>query len=209
MKRCKYCKEKFTPRFSSLQPTCEKPSCILQHKKTVDEKKSKAEIKKMKEGLLTHSDYENLLQQCVNKIVRLIDFGQPCISCNRPVSTEGYSMSGKPQASHRFSVGSNNSLRFNLMINFLSCYRCNVRLSGNPDGYDEGLKNVFGNDIYEEVHYQKQLYPSVKKSIPELKVCLSRAKDIIKELEKDKKVRTPRERVELRHKFNKQIGIYI
>ena len=41
-KKCRYCKEKFTP-FSSLQPFCFKNECITKHNKiTLEKKKAKA-----------------------------------------------------------------------------------------------------------------------------------------------------------------------
>ncbi len=47
----------------------------------------------MKKELLTLSDYTKILQQLVNKFVRLRDKGLPCISCQKPIK-------GKTDAGH-------------------------------------------------------------------------------------------------------------
>jgi len=181
-----------------------------QKAKTVKEYKDRArfDIKRLKEKGMSHSDYENLLQVEINKIVRLIDRGVNCISCFRPISQVGYKATGKPQASHRFSVGSNNSLRFSLLINHCACYRCNVMLSGNPDGYDEGLRTMYGQEYFELVHDQKRLYPIVKLPSDDLKDKIGIAREIVKELKSVELVFSAAERIEYRKFYNKQIGIY-
>ena len=157
---------------------------------------------------MKHGDYENLLQDEINRIVRLIDYGQNCISCGKKISTSGYDSTGKPQASHRFSVGSNNSLRFNLYINHCGCYRCNVQLSGNPDGYDDGLNAVYGKEYFELVHGQKLIYPLVKLSIADLKEKIVTAREIVRELKSVGLTYSQEERIQLRKEYNERIGIY-
>ncbi len=171
--------------------------------------RSRHEIKRLKEKGLTHGDYENMLQKEINTIVRLIDYGANCISCNRPISTVGYKMTGKPQASHRHSVGSNNSIRFMLFNNFVGCYRCNVQYAGNPDGYDKGLEATFGKEVAEYVKYEiVRLYPIIKLSIPELKDKIAAAKEIVKELKSVGNTYSVQDRLELRREYDVRIGIY-
>ena len=67
-KKCRYCKEKFTP-FNSLQPFCFKDECIKQHNKITLEKK-KAKAKKEFKGN-DKSTLLKLAQTVVNKYVDL------------------------------------------------------------------------------------------------------------------------------------------
>ena len=189
---------------NSLQRTCSVACAIEDGKRNAVKEAKKAwsiEKKERLEKLKSHGDYENELQPLVNKIARLIDKDQPCISCGK--------MAKKPQGGHRFSVGSNNSIRFNLHNISIQCFRCNSELSGNPDGYDEGLVNVYGKDYFEYIKFElKKAYPLVKLSVPELMAARAKAMKVVKELEKTDEVYLPERRIELRTELNKQIGIY-
>ena len=202
-KKCKQCGNKFSPR-NSFQKTCSVECAIEFGKKEVVKETKKAwgiEKKQRLEKLKSHGDYENELQPIVNKIARLIDKDQPCISCGK--------IPKKPQGGHRFSVGSNNSIRFNLHNIGIQCFKCNSELSGNPDGYDEGLVKVYGKDYFEYIKFELKLaYPIVKLTIPELITARAKAMEIVKELEKSDKVYSSPQRIELRMFLNHRIGIY-
>lgn len=201
MPKCANCKVKFTPRFSSFQKVCEDPKCILWLREKEKQKEFKDWKTKTVEKNKTHSDFENELQPIINNIARLIDSGMPCISCDK--------MAKKPQGGHRFSVNSNNSLRFNLHNIGGQCFKCNEHLSGNPDGYDEGLKRVYGEEYYQYVRWEMKLaYPSVKLSKEELSEAKVIAKQIVKELEKLDMTYGAEVRVRMRTEYNKRIGIY-
>jgi hypothetical protein len=73
----------------------------------------------------------------INLLIRLIDVNCPCVSSG---------LFGKMSAGHRFSVGSNNSIRFNLFNIWIQSFHDNFYNSGNPDGYDKFLKE---NNIFE------------------------------------------------------------
>lgn len=195
-KKCKICSNEYLPR-NSLQRVCSVP-CSIEDARRKEHEKWKKEIK---EKHKTHSDYENELQPIINEICRIIDKDQPCISCGK--------MPKKNNAGHRFSVGSNNSLRFHLSNLANQCNSCNENKSGNPDGYDEGLIKVYGKTYYEYVKFElKALYPLVKLTPTELMAARAKAMKIRNELKKIDKVYTPDERIELRDRVNKEIGIY-
>jgi hypothetical protein len=159
--------------------------------------------KEVKEKHRTHGSYENELQPLINKIVRLIDYGNPCISCYRPIAHK------KHDAGHYHSVQSNNSIRFNLLQEFSQCTQCNDNKGSNRSGYDKGLKETFGFDFWLYVNEGiVRDYPFVKLSIPELKEAIQIAKQVVKELESDKTTRTAEERLSERKKINQLIGIY-
>lgn len=196
-KKCRICSTEYMPR-NSLQRVCSIP-CSIEDARRKENEKWKKEIK---EKHKTHSDYENELQPIINEICRLIDKEQRCISCDR--------VPKKNNAGHRFSVGSNNSLRFNLSNLANQCNHCNENLSGNPDGYDEGLIRVYGKEYYEYVKFElKPLYKEVKLSVPELMAARAIAMKIRNHLKKENKIYTPSERIALRDKYNKEIGIYL
>lgn len=199
-KKCKICSTEYMPR-NSLQRVCSVP-CSIEDARRKEVESWKKEIK---EKHRTHSTYENELQPVINDICRLIDNGQPCICCG---ST--YSNINKPNAGHRFAVGGNNSLRFNLNVTHISCTHCNKHKSGNPDGYDEGLIRVYGKEYFEYVKFElKPLYKEVKLTIPELVAARAVAMKIRNRLKKENKVYSAKERIALRDEINKEIGIYL
>lgn len=210
-KVCPYCKEEYTP-FNSFQLCHLKPECATQWLKDNPEKAKKnykkvvrKELNQMKESGMSHDKWQAKLQPFINKIARLISKGQPCISCGNTFS-KGQRMYG----GHRFSTGSNNTWRFNLHCIFPQDYNCNSGQSGQIDGYDKGLEQTYGKEYAEYVKFgMKREYPIIKLTIDEIKEAIVKAKEVIKELETLDKVYTPQERIELRHKYNKQIGIYL
>lgn len=195
-KVCKVCKEKFTP-IRPLQAVCS-PICAYEHALQLKIKKDKAETKKLKETLLTHKDYLKILQTKINHLVRLIDYGLPCISCGG---------NGKPQAGHLHSTQSKPELRFNLHNIHIQDYRCNVELSANIIGYIDGLKKIYGLEYKEYVETQIRLdYPTIKLSVEELKEKTKIVSQIIKDFKPQ--IISPLKRIELRTELNKKIGIY-
>lgn len=207
-KKCKICKESFEPK-NSLQVVCKSECAIeygrihLKRTKIETDKKQRLERKEMKEGLMTKGDYEKVLQTKINYIARLIDVNCSC------VSSGNY---GKMSAGHRFSVGSNNSIRFNLFNVWIQSFHDNFYNSGNPDGYDNWLKK---HRIFNLVHEVPKKYPFIKLSKDELIEKIEIAKTIIKDLERYNKFvidnltqRNIKQRVKLREIYNKKLGIY-
>ena len=199
--RCKQCKDKFCPKFFNQKFCLEKDECIKAHSEKAKADKWKFEKKELTEKLMTHSDYCNLLQPIINEIARLIDKDVPCISSLRS--------EGKMAGGHRWSVGSNANLRFNLLNIHQQCFAENSYKSGNPDGYDHGLSTLYGDVYVDEVHSLKLKYPLMKWSIPELIHAKARASKINKELKSLDMTYSHGVRIELRKKFNNIIGLYI
>lgn len=134
--KCKHCKEKFTPRFSSLEKYCLKTDeCIKAFSDSVKAKKWKSDKAVMKNSLMTHKDYLKLLQVVFNTFVRTRDKDLPCVSCGCNMTNR------KGDASHYFSIGSSPNLRFNEDNVHLSCVPCNQFSHGNLIEY--GLRLPF------------------------------------------------------------------
>jgi hypothetical protein len=196
-KACKVCKAKFTP-IRPLQAVCS-PICAYEHALQLKLKKDKAETKKLKESLITHSDYLKMAQTKINVLVRLIDYGCLCISCGG---------NGKPQSGHYHSTQSKPELRFNLHNIHIQDYRCNVELSANIVGYNDGLIKTYGIDYKNYVENGlRNEYKELKLSIPEIQKAIEITSNIIKNFPKEVKYNSA-QRIELRNLFNKEIGIY-
>jgi hypothetical protein len=204
IKKCKTCKKEFEP-IKQIQPRCF--SCTLEFARKVVTKQrndaKKIERQRMKKSLMGKSDYEQDLQRKINLLIRLIDVNCPCVSSG---------LFGKMSAGHRFSVGSNNSIRFNLFNIWIQSFHDNFYNSGNPDGYDKFLKE---NNIYELVHEVPEKYKFIKLSKEELIEKIELVKGIIKELKNLNKTldikskRTIEARIYLRKRYNKELGIYL
>jgi hypothetical protein len=137
MKRCRICKEKFIPTYSTLQATCTKPKCLLEWGRITAIKKSKRELKAIRESLKSVSQYRRELQKVFNEFIRLRDKNQLCISCNKQLPV-------KYDAGHFYSVGSYPNLRFNEDNVHAQCVECNQHKHGNLLEYSQRLNERIG-----------------------------------------------------------------
>jgi hypothetical protein len=176
-KLCKNCKEKFTPD-RPLQAVCGY-KCANEYAKKQREKQAKKEWvkekKMLKEKLLTHSDYIQLIQKVFNTYIRKRDAGKPCISCNRPLIN-------KFDAGHFYAAGSNPAIRFHEDNVHGQCVHCNRDKHGNLLEYREGLIKRIGMIRFLELEDLKFTKTS-KYSIDELKDLIKFYKLKIKQLE--------------------------
>lgn len=189
-----------------LQYLCGWECATAYAKKKEEEKKEKAwkdNKKKLKEaiGWTTKKSPKNVLQDEINKLSRLIDnkFNLPCISCGttKPVQYAG---------GHRRSVGSNSSIRYNLHNIRKQCNKyCNKELSGNPDGYDEGLINRYGLEYKNYVKYElSKIYPYIDLGSIDYASKIKLVRKIIRDFD----TFVLSDSVQARDLFNDLIGIY-
>jgi hypothetical protein len=202
-RKCVTCKEKFTPSYSTT--ICCSPFCAYEYvkkQKTKEaDKKWNAEKKELKESLKNKSDYEKDLQKEINTIVRLIDKGSFCHSTKKPLND-------KYDAGHFYSVGSNNSIRFNLFNIYAQSVYANQYLSGDQINFLNVLSEVYGNEHKECVLSLKGLYTYVKLSIEDLKEKIVIARQIVNELKKLDLIYPTKMRLQLRKVYNDRLGIY-
>jgi len=168
--RCKNCKEKFEPvRFN--QKYCFDPECVKVWVTTEQEKQWKKKKAKLKVELMTKKDYEKILQQLVNKYVRMRDKGQPCISCQKPIK-------GKMDAGHLYAVGNYPSVRFNLKNINGQCINCNQYNGGAINDYRLNFVLKYSREDLEELdilaHQQRQY------SVTEIKEMIHEFKELTK-----------------------------
>jgi len=202
-KNCIECGNLFN-QYNSLTRVCSIECSIKNAKaKTKKEvaKKWQTEKKAIKEKLMTKSDYEKLLQKEINTIVRLIDKNSFCHSTKKPLND-------KFDAGHMFSVGANPTIRFNLFNIYAQSVYANQYLSGDQINFLAVLSDVYGLKHKEYVLSLKSLYKLIKLSQDELKEKTLIARSIVKHLKIENKTYNSIERIELRKKFNKMIGIY-
>jgi len=195
----KNCKNEFTP-YTTLQRLCV-PCAILKAKSAVKKErtvKDNAEKKEYKESKI---DYFKLLQNEINKIARLIDYEQLCISCQK--------VPKKINGCHYKSVGGHKSLRYNLFNIYSGCEKCNSELGGNVHGYDDGLIQVFGKEFWEYLKFEfLKDFPILQMRKEEAKEKLKIARQISKELENNLVKRCSKDRLKMRKITNERLGIY-
>ena len=173
--------------------------CLVENQKAADLKKQKLEEKKLitkyKENT---TNYSKILQDNINKIVRLIDKGQPCLARgNKPKQIH---------AGHVFARGGNPSIRYNLH----NIHRQSAQSNHyqNDDGIlKEGLVKEYGQDymtFISELRRTKALnYSNIQyKHFNEL------ALDIIRMLVKKDCIYSLAERISLRNEINNTLEIY-
>lgn len=211
-KKCKWCKNSFTP-YTSLSQCCG-IKCSLAYnnekkrikdakmREVLTEEQINERVKSFKKNIYEVSVF-NYLQQEINKIVRLIDMGHPCISSGLPY--------GKyhPNAGHYFGVGAHPALRYNLLNIFNQSKKDNDELGGKGSTYGLGLKNTFGEDVRNEIEDLVAKYPTLHLSPLEAKEKLSIARKIAKELFVMGVYYTTRDRIDLRKRLNERIGLYL
>lgn len=196
-KKCRECKAEFMPH-NSTAVVCGYACAIVQLKK-------KAIAKAVKEKRDWYSENatpeikKKELQPLINKIARLVDYGQPCIATG--------SFEGKQNGGHYISVGSNATIRFNLHNIHVQSEHSNSFKSGDTIRYQDGIVKVYGQDYLDYMNGLKGT-PVLKLTKEQINEAIVVCKAIIKELESDLIVRTPRERIELRQKLNERIGFY-
>jgi hypothetical protein len=167
------CKEKFTPRFSTLQATCEKPSCLIEYSQKVKKKEWAAEKKEWKEKIKPASEWRRELQAVFNTFIRMRDKGTGCISCARPLGN-------KYDAGHYYSVGSYPNLRYHEHNVHGQCVYCNRDKHGNLIAYREGLISRIGLDRLNELDAKSSLPLNI--TIPDIKDMIQHYRARIKEI---------------------------
>ena len=137
MKKCKICRCKFLPRFSTLQPTCESPKCIIEYTRQQEEKKWQKRKRETKEKLKSLNQYELEAKKSFQKWVRLRDKNLPCISCG---TTETMRWDG----GHLFKAEIFSGVIFDERNCSKQCIKCNTILNGNEAEYSIRLKERIG-----------------------------------------------------------------
>lgn len=135
-KKCRSCKEPFTP-LRTTQVVCSLECAVLVNVAR-HQKAKRDEIKNTRKRLKTRSMWLAEAQAAINKYCRLRDLsaGHGCISCG--------THNGKMNGGHYKSVGASPETRFFPENISAQCERCNSHLSGNIINYRLGLIARYG-----------------------------------------------------------------
>lgn len=174
-KTCKICRTRFVPMYSTLQPVCANPRCVLQYAEQVKNKKARREIKAMRERVKSISHWRRDLQQVFNQFIRLRDAHKGCVSCGKPLRD-------KYDAGHFYSVGSYPNLRFTETNCFGQCVECNQHKHGNLLEYRERILTRITQEQLDELVRIKDL--PLRLPLPDIKELIQTYKTKIKELKK-------------------------
>lgn len=136
-KTCEGCGKEFTPR-NSFQKVCFDRHCALK-KLRRDKRREADELRERKEAIKPVSQWESECRAIVQKIARIRDRNDGCISCHM-----GSNYGGQWHGSHYRSVGACSSLQFNLWNIHKACAQCNMHKSGNREGYRPRLIEKIG-----------------------------------------------------------------
>jgi hypothetical protein len=198
-KPCKVCAKPFEPK-RPLQQVCS-VGCsyeLVMQLKAKQQAKNNAILEEARE---TTSDLRHKLQTEINKLIRAIDYGQPCISCGRSDK--------KWHASHYHHKSKNTA--FNVTFHswnlHKSCDFCNLHLHGNITGYNDGLAKRYGEDILNLISDLPIIYKDIKFDKEQLKNAIKEAKALFKTMDKDK-VYFVGQQIELRKIVNQKLGLY-
>ena len=167
MPRCKHCKTKFDSKRFNAKYCLETIECIQEwnefrksQEKRIQAKKWSETKKVMREKLETVQSYAQKVQKTFNAYIRKRDEKENCISCGKIIN-------GVRHASHYISAGTHWNVRFNEDNVWVSCYKCNVMLSGNQLEYRKRLIEKIGIERVEFLELEAN--KTKKFSIQELK----------------------------------------
>ena len=162
--------------------------------KQVVERRKKIEHKALKDKL---TNWSSKLQDEVNKIVRLIDKDLPCLARKT---------GGQMHAGHVFARGGNQTIRYNLHNIHRQCARSNH--FQNDDGLlREGIVEEYGSDYMAFISELRKT-PALNLSNSEYKELYYKAKKIVLRLKKADLNYSLDNRIIIRNKINKELGVY-
>ncbi len=172
MRKCKNCREPFTPIRSTLEKYCMKTECVKVWVSSEKNKQWQKRKNETKAELLTVQDWIKLTQANFNKFIRLRDDRKTCISCNKQLI-------GKFDAGHFYNANNHWSSRFNENNVHGQCVMCNQHLHGNLLEYRKGLIERIGIGALSELELLSN--KTRKFTIDELKEINEKYKQKIKE----------------------------
>jgi len=197
-----------------MKPTCDEYDCkvayalkVAEKNREARERNEKKDHREWKKAATERSaklgHIKGILQDNVNKITAIIDGDMDCLSCKSKIT-----IINRANAGHRWSVGANPHMRYNLHIIHRQGVCCNKYKSGNPDGYDKGLIEVYGQEYKDFVHSLHDNQFDLKLARHEVIETNKRALAFIAYLKKLDPEYIVNNRLKLRNEGNAFLGIY-
>jgi hypothetical protein len=137
----------------------------------LEKKAEKRADKERKEKLKTVTEWEDECRRIVQKIARIRDRDDGCISCHM-----GPNYQGQWHGSHYRSVGACSNTQFLLWNIHKACAQCNKFKGGNREGYRPRLIEKIGLERVEWLDAQNHV---VKRSGPDYIEYLARFKKVM------------------------------
>jgi hypothetical protein len=199
---CKICKKPFQ-RFRTTQTVCGH-DCA----KTEGERKQ-AEKKRQQDALdkVQRLEQETLpqvkakLQTKINELARLIDYGLPCIATGDKATDGG----------HFRSVGSHDSIRFNLHNIHRQSRGSNGFKGGAQIDYIHGIENEYGKEYRDFIEYDLRQTPVQNWTKEQLRQAMKDCNEIkrwLLNVIKAQPISTPAQRIARRNEVNCWLGLY-
>lgn len=151
--KCKHCKRRLGERERGIHAECvegwyaanrEKLARAAERKKEREARAERERIRERKEKLKTVSDWEDECRKIVQKIARIRDRNDGCISCHLPAT-----WGGQWHGSHYRSHGACSSLQFHLWNIHKACSSCNHQKGGNIIEYRPRLIAKIGQERHD------------------------------------------------------------
>lgn len=162
-----------------------------------EKEKKKEENRKQREARALTKDWSKELQVEINKIVRYIDNGLPCLARNQR---------GQMHAGHVYARGGNQTIKYNLHNIHRQCAQSNHHQ--NDDGkLREGVVNEYGQRYMDFISELRQT-PTMGYNNVEYRELTDKARAIYNELSKKERIFSKSERIEMRNRINLELGIY-
>jgi hypothetical protein len=147
-------------------------------RKDKEDKEFRRETRKMKEDARTRTKWYKLLEEEVNRHVRLRDADKLCCTCKTATADSFF------HAGHFLSVGASKDTRFNLMNIHKQCAQCNKFGGGERDRYRVFMVEKYGED---RVKFLEGPQPTLKQQFPttlDIKDEIAKYKKMNKEISK-------------------------
>lgn len=197
-KKCRVCKDKFTPKRSSLEVCCSF-ECAITYGKSKPTKVKDTEREKMKIEVKV-GENRNALQREINKLSRMIDekFGfNTCIDCGRPFGAQ-------KDAAHFHDLSTNRGIRYHLANLHSARSDCNQYSSKHKAGYKIGLEKRYGKEYQEYVENLQFQYKDIKLNAFEIVEKLALVRKLIRNFDTFQFESS----VIARNQLNTMVGIY-
>jgi hypothetical protein len=172
----------------------------LSASKVVEHEKKKKKTKQKRDLLSVDAYRAKILQPVVNEIIRLIDFGQPCIASG--VTRAKWS------AGHFTSVGANRLIALNAHNIHIQSFHSNGKKGGQPIEYLQGLKTVYSLEYSDFILDLRKFKRQFRFNKSELEEAHKKAMIFRRHMKTHTRVITPLERIKKRNELNVFLGLY-
>ena len=161
-----------------MQSVCG-PDCafeLIRQNNETKKRKEQRDFNRYKKARLAELDpltkYAKDAQDEVNRYVRLRDWDQGCISCNKPPSWDG-----QWHAGHMRSVGASRPTRFIVWAIRKQCSECNNKKSGNAAEMYRAMVAKFGQERMDWLYSQNTPQKRSREYLVRLKQVFKRKAD--------------------------------